>query len=95
MSIFNIMFRNASLGCTISAGPEKSNSKSQRVREHYVHGTQEWPPEEGHSLARYKRKLRGSRRWDRWEESIMHTMLNHLLTAPEGSLFSNALRNVL
>lgn len=31
--IFNTVFRKASLGCNISAGPEKSDSESQRVSE--------------------------------------------------------------
>ena len=33
VSIFNTVFRKASLGCNISAGPEKSDRESQRVSE--------------------------------------------------------------
>ena len=53
VSVFNTVLRKASLGWNISAGPEKSDSKSQRRSERTLCvWTRQWPSEETHSPGR-------------------------------------------
>lgn len=53
VSVSNTVLRKASLGWNISAGPEKSDTKSQRRSERTLCvWTQQWPSEERHSLGR-------------------------------------------
>ena len=57
VSVFNTVLRKASLGWNISAGPEKSDSKSQRRSERTLCvWTQQWPSEEMYSPGRLQKE---------------------------------------
>ena len=66
----------------------------ERQREHYCVGLRSGLQQKHTALAGSKRKQKGSGRRDRWKGSITCSVLRHLLTGLEQTLFTNTLATI-